>query len=167
MVDRPRIVIALLVVWLTAGWVATRADDRAPALPAPDTSPLFWTQQERIIGFRNFDAISDTRVVDNGTDHLGAEGRPAGLLSPDLRGGRHGLSARPLPRDVRRGGIPGGERRAHPARALSPRAQRDIALGVVLGCEIGDVVAHRRGDPGRLHRQRRRGRSGLPAPPQG
>lgn len=70
MVDRRRIVIAFLGVCLTAGSGPARADDRATALPARDTSPLFWTQQERIVGFRNFDAIYDTRVVDNGSDHL-------------------------------------------------------------------------------------------------
>ena len=41
-----------------------------PALPSADSSPLFWTQDERIVGFRNFDAVFDTRPIDNGTDHF-------------------------------------------------------------------------------------------------
>ena len=69
MVERTRGTV-LLVLCLAAGSEAARADDHVEALPARDTSPLFWTQQERIVGFRNFDAIYDTRVVDNGTDHL-------------------------------------------------------------------------------------------------
>ena len=70
MVDRTRTVIAVLGVCLAAGIGAARDDGRAEALPARDTSPLFWTQEERIVGFRNFDAIYDTRMVENGTDYL-------------------------------------------------------------------------------------------------
>jgi len=40
------------------------------ALPSADTSSLFWSQEERIVGFRNFDTIYTTRPVDNGTDYL-------------------------------------------------------------------------------------------------
>lgn len=65
-----RITFALLVLCLSTGNVAAHADENAEALPSRNTSPLFWTQQERIVGFRNFDAIYDTRAVDNGTDHL-------------------------------------------------------------------------------------------------
>lgn len=70
MVERTRIAVTLLVFCLSAANPAVQADDRAEALPARDTSPLFWTQQERIVGFRNFDSIYDTRPVDNGVDHL-------------------------------------------------------------------------------------------------
>ena len=70
MVDRTRTVIAVLGVCLAAGIGAARGDGRAEALPARDTSPLFWTQEERIVGFRNFDAIYDTRMVETGTDYL-------------------------------------------------------------------------------------------------
>lgn len=44
------------------------ADD--VALPSADTSSLFWTQEERIVGFRNFDTIYQTRPIDNGTEAL-------------------------------------------------------------------------------------------------
>ena len=70
MVERTRTAVALLVFCLTTGSFPRGADENAEALPTRDTSPLFWTQEERIVGFRNFDAIYDTRVVDNGTDHL-------------------------------------------------------------------------------------------------
>ncbi|MYF28646.1 MAG: beta-lactamase family protein, partial [Gammaproteobacteria bacterium] len=70
MVERTRIVVATLVLCLTGVSGAARTDDHAEALPERATSPLFWTQQERIVGFRNFDAIYDTRLVDNGADHL-------------------------------------------------------------------------------------------------
>ncbi|MDE0190642.1 MAG: serine hydrolase [Gammaproteobacteria bacterium] len=76
MIDRTRSVVALLGICLTVGSGAAREVDRAAALPAPDTSPLFWTQQERIVGFRNFDAIYDTRIVENGTDYLPLTGNP-------------------------------------------------------------------------------------------
>lgn len=46
------------------------ADERDAALPGGNTSSLFWTQEERIVGFRNFDAIYETRPIDNGTDFL-------------------------------------------------------------------------------------------------
>ncbi|MCY4060373.1 MAG: hypothetical protein OXG44_20530, partial [Gammaproteobacteria bacterium] len=60
MVERTRTAAALLVFCLTTGSVSPASDENAEALPARDTSPLFWTQQERIVGFRNFDAIYDT-----------------------------------------------------------------------------------------------------------
>ena len=44
--------------------------EQSVVLPSADTSSLFWTQEERIVGFRNFDAIYPTRPVDNGTDYL-------------------------------------------------------------------------------------------------
>lgn len=39
-------------------------------LPDAATSSLFWTQEERIVGFRNFDVIYDTRPIDNGSEFL-------------------------------------------------------------------------------------------------
>ena len=39
-------------------------------LPDTATSSLFWTQEERIVGFRNFDALYDTRPIDNGSAFL-------------------------------------------------------------------------------------------------
>ena len=37
-------------------------------LPDAATSSLFWTQDERIVGFRNFDAIYTTRPIDHGSE---------------------------------------------------------------------------------------------------
>ena len=70
MIHRTRTAVALLVFCLTSGSVSRAAEEDAEVLPTRDTSPLFWSQEERIAGFRNFDAIYDTRVVDNGTEHL-------------------------------------------------------------------------------------------------
>lgn len=46
-------------------------------LPDPATSSLFWTQDERIVGFRNFDVIYTTRAIDHGSDFLPLRSAPA------------------------------------------------------------------------------------------
>ena len=46
------------------------AQEHDVALPSGETSSLFWTQEERIVGFRNFDTIYDTRPIDTGTEAL-------------------------------------------------------------------------------------------------
>ena len=57
-------VLALAVLVLT---LPSLADEE---LPDAATSSLFWTQEERIVGFRNFDALYDTRPIDHGTELL-------------------------------------------------------------------------------------------------
>ena len=60
--------IGLAMLFAHAGSAAEAEQD--VALPSAETSSLFWTQEERIVGFRNFDAIYPTRPIDNGTDSL-------------------------------------------------------------------------------------------------
>ncbi|MXY51938.1 MAG: hypothetical protein F4Y86_05320 [Gammaproteobacteria bacterium] len=56
--------LALAVLFLTQPSFAEEQ------LPDAATSSLFWTQEERIVGFRNFDAIYDTRPIDRGSEFL-------------------------------------------------------------------------------------------------
>ena len=73
---------------------ATLADETPiEKLPSPDTSPLFWTQEERIVGFRNFDAIYDTRRIGAGENHLRlvADPQDFGDVTYSVDGQRHTL----------------------------------------------------------------------------
>ena len=64
---------ALVLACATGGGVAEEAVDN---IPDGSTSPLFWTQDERIVGFRNFDTIFETRAIDHGSSHLALERDP-------------------------------------------------------------------------------------------
>ena len=70
MTGRTQLAVAAIAILSATGAVVSAAPDVTEALPSPGTSPLFWSQQERIVGFRNFDSISTTRPIDHGTDHL-------------------------------------------------------------------------------------------------
>jgi len=68
-------------------------NEPAERLPSGDTSSLFWTQEERIVGFRNFDTIYRTRPIDNGTDFLALVSDPIDFsdLTYDATGDTHTL----------------------------------------------------------------------------
>lgn len=70
MVPSAAAALSVALAMLFAGVGAAAGTDQDVALPSGDASSLFWSQEERIVGFRNFDAIYTTRPIDNGTDHL-------------------------------------------------------------------------------------------------
>ena len=71
---RPARISAPLALALLVTGVGALADT---TLPDPATSSLFWTQDERIVGFRNFDVIYTTRAIDHGSDFLPLHSAPA------------------------------------------------------------------------------------------
>ena len=62
-------------------------------LPDTATSSLFWTQEERIVGFRNFDALYDTRPIDNGSAFLPLHPAPMdfSMLEYEVEGATYSL----------------------------------------------------------------------------
>ena len=70
MTARSRLAFAFVALLPATGATLSADPDATETLPSAGTSPLFWDQQERIVGFRNFDEIFTTRPIDHGTDHL-------------------------------------------------------------------------------------------------
>ena len=68
MARSPLVVPILALFVFSVGF--SSAQESEATLPGGDTSSLFWTQEERIVGFRNFDTIYETRPIDNGDDFL-------------------------------------------------------------------------------------------------
>ena len=70
--------VSLLAAALAFGLTAPSAAESPAAESLPDAavSSLFWNQEERIVGFRNFDAIYDTRPIDNGSEFLPLKSEP-------------------------------------------------------------------------------------------
>ena len=69
MIARPPFAVPILAFFVFSVGFSS-AQESAATLPGSDTSSLFWTQEERIVGFRNFDTIYETRPIDNGDDFL-------------------------------------------------------------------------------------------------
>lgn len=63
-------------VLILAALLLVRPASADEELPDAATSSLFWTQEERIVGFRNFDVIYDTRPIDNGSEFLPLHSAP-------------------------------------------------------------------------------------------
>ena len=82
---------APILVALAAG--PSTAQEHDVALPSGDTSSLFWTQEQRIVGFRNFDTIYQTRPIDNGTEALALVDDPQDFtgLTYEVEGTSHTL----------------------------------------------------------------------------
>ena len=83
--------VALVLVAVAAG--PTAAEEQDVALPSGDTSSLFWTQEERIVGFRNFDTIYETRPIDNGNEALALVDDPQDFanVTYEVEGTSHAL----------------------------------------------------------------------------
>ena len=68
--------LAAVLVALAVARLGVADAAASEALPDAETSSLFWTQEERIVGFRNFDAIYNTRPIDHGSDFLPLRSEP-------------------------------------------------------------------------------------------